>query len=180
MQVMTLRGPAVCRVLEAYSATLAELRKYIPDLMLAGGAVRDIYFARSVKDLDFMTCDEHAALIVCEFFGETMRNCLDEPVNEYEGDSNTLLAAYETSSNGVNVLHVSHVLSHIAQFPDSISQVWTDGEDVYASVAFSNTAVNRRVFCNDRMTDERLTRIKVKYPEFEFWRVDADGPYKLL
>jgi hypothetical protein len=170
MQVLTLRGPAVSRVLETYAATLDELRRYVPDLLLTGGAVRDVYFERAVKDLDFMTCDDQAARVVSEFYGEPIRDCLDDPVNEYEGDSNTLIAAYETTSKSANILRVSHHLSHIAQFPDSISQVWTDGENVYASKGFNETVASHVVECTLRMTDERLARIKAKYPDFVFVR----------
>ena len=180
MQVMLLRGPAVTKVLDTYGNTLRKLRKYVPDLLLTGGAVRDVYFSRLVKDLDFMTCDEQAPRVVAEHFGEAVRSCLEAPVNEYEGDSNTLIAAYETESKSVNVLRVSHALSHLAQFPDSISQVWTDGEDVYASKAFNDTVASRVVTCSDRMTCERATRIKAKYPDFVFQRTDAFGVSEVL
>lgn len=180
MNVLTLRGPAVSRVLETYANTLAELRRYVPDLLLTGGAVRDVYFERLVKDLDFMTCDDQAARVVSEFYGEAIRDCLDEPVNEYEGDSNTLIAAYETVSKGANILRVSHQLSHIAYFPDSISQIWTDGEKVYASEGFNDTSASRVVFCTDRMTPERVARIKAKYQDFVFQRVDIFGGVETL
>lgn len=180
MHVLTLRGPAASRVLETYAATLAELRTYVPDLLLTGGAVRDVYFGRLVKDLDFMTCDDQAARVVSEFYGEAIKDCLDAPVNEYEGDSNTLIAAYETVSKSANILRVSHHLSHIAQFPDTISQVWTDGENVYASNGFNETAASRIVLCTDRMTGERVTRIKAKYPDFVFQRVDIFGGVETL
>lgn len=168
MIVSKVYGPAASKVLETYGAPLALLRMIVPDLLLTGGAVRDVYFDRPVKDLDFMTCSDSAHVSIAEFYGETFRNCLDEPVNEYEGDSNTLLAAYETSSKSVNVLHVSNALSHIAQFPDSISQIWTDGVHVYASDAFKNTEDTRKVYYSERMTDERLSRISSKYQDFQF------------
>ncbi|RQU14215.1 hypothetical protein DF152_17275 [Burkholderia cenocepacia] len=168
MQVLTLRGPAVSHVIETYGNALTELRKYVPDLVLVGGAVRDVYFKRPVKDLDFMTCDDQAVRVISEYYGETIRNCLDEPVNEYEGDSNTLIAAYETASKGANVLRVSDIHLHIALFPDSLSQIWTDGEQVYATPGFNKTAADRRVVCNDRMRLERMGRLMAKYPDFTF------------
>ncbi|KVQ06872.1 hypothetical protein [Burkholderia ubonensis] len=168
MQVMTLRGPAVGCVIETYGRTVQELRKYIPDLLLVGGAVRDVYFKRPVKDLDFMTCDNQAARILGEYYEEAFAPCLRQKDDSYEAAASTLIAAYENPGRSINVLWVSGGLSHIAKFPDSISQIWTDGEQVYASEKFNRGAASRVVFYNERMTDERLARIQSKYEDFAF------------
>jgi hypothetical protein len=167
MQVLTLRGPAVSRVLETYAATLKELRTYVPDLLLTGGAVRDVYFERTVKDLDFMTLDTHAARILAEFYDEPITPCIKVEA-KYESTRETLIGAYENSKKTINVLLVNNINSHIALFPDSISQVWTDGENVFASKAFNDNAATRRVAYTERMSHERLFRIRDKYPDFEF------------
>jgi ABC-type sugar transport system ATPase subunit len=126
-----------------------------------------------------MTCDDQAVRILSEFYNEPVRACLDEPVNAYEGDSNTLIAAYETQSKGVNILRVSHDLSHIAQFPDSISQIWTDGKQVYGAKEFNTTVTTRVVRCSLRMTDERLARLKAKYPDYGFVQFDEHGEWAI-
>ncbi|MFL9902161.1 hypothetical protein PQR71_29165 [Paraburkholderia fungorum] len=180
MQVLTLRGPAVSKVLETYAATLAELRSYVPDLLLTGGAVRDVYFGRPVKDLDFMTCDAQAARILAEFYNDAIYPVLSEKDEKYEATRETLLKAYENESKSINVLWVSDFNAHISLFPDSISQVWTDGEEVYASVGFNDTAANRVVQCTDRMAQERVQRIKAKYHDFVFQRVDIFGGVETL
>jgi len=169
MQVLTLRGPAVSHVIDTYGNALKELRTYVPDLVLVGGAVRDVYFKRPVKDLDFMTCDDQASRILSEYYGEPLTRCIAVSDEEYEGDArDTMIAAYENAGKTINVLHVSNQTQHIAMFPDSLSQIWTDGEHVYASAKFNGGIVSRTAFYTERMTDERLCRLRTKYPDFDF------------
>ncbi|MGU2420719.1 hypothetical protein, partial [Burkholderia cenocepacia] len=146
-----------------------ELRKYVPDLVLVGGAVRDVYFKRPVKDLDFMTCDDQAARILSEYYGEPLTRCITVSDEEYEGDAgDTMIAAYENAGKTINVLHVSNQIQHIAMFPDTLSQVWTDGERVYASAKFNGGIPSKTAFYTERMTDERLGRLRSKYQDFTF------------
>jgi hypothetical protein len=173
---MTLRGPAVNRVLEQYGELLRELRTYVPDLLLTGGAVRDIYYGRPVKDLDFMTCDNQAARVLAEFYNEPITPCLQVVEAMYEATRETLITAYENESRTLNVLLVTDFMAHIALFPDSISQVWTDGESVYGSEAFNETAATRVVRYTDRMSHERLFRIHKKYPDFLYGFDAPEGP----
>jgi hypothetical protein len=146
---------------------MAELRTYVPDLLLTGGAVRDVYFGRTVKDLDFMTLDAQAQRILAEFYGEPITPCIKTEA-KYESTRETLITAYENPRKTINVLLVNDINAHIALFPDSVSQVWTDGENVFASKAFNDTAATRKVVYTDRMSHERLFRIRDKYSDFEF------------
>lgn len=169
MIVSELRGPNVEQVLTEYGDVLRELRQHVPDLILVGGAVRDVYFRRPVKDLDYMSGDGQAPRVIAEHYNESIYPCLRRVTGEeYDGARDTMIAAYENEGKTVNVLWVSGIEARIAHFPDSISQVWTDGEKVYASGAFQETAASRIVTYNERMTDERLDRIKTKYPDFEY------------
>lgn len=176
MRVLTLRGPNAARVLDKYSELLTTLREYVPDLILIGGAVRDVYFERTVKDLDFMTCDEQAPRALSEFYGEPILPCDrgDKDVGEYEGAGSSLIAAYENLTKRINVLQVCGIDAHIARFPDSISKIWTDGGNVYATPDFNETATSRVVKYNIRMTDERLGRIQSKYADFAYYYDDGD------
>lgn len=156
------------RVLTTYKDVLSGLRKYVPDLLLTGGAVRDVYFERRVKDLDFMTCDDQAARILAEYYNEPITPCLKATEAQYESTQETLKAAYENEGKTLNVLLVTDFAAHIALFPDSISQVWTDGESVFSSEKFNDTAASRVVTYTDRMSHERLFRIRDKYTDFKF------------
>lgn len=175
MQVLTLRGPAAERVTTIYQEHLRELRNYVPDLILIGGAVRDVYFERPVKDLDFMTCDEQAARVIAEYHNEPITPVLVQVEAKYESTRETLKCAFENASKSINVLLVTDFEAHIALFPDSISQVWTDGESVYGSVGFNETAASRVVRYTDRMSHERLFRIHDKYPDFLYSFEDDFG-----
>jgi hypothetical protein len=177
LQIITLRGPAVDRVLKTYGPLLTELRAFVPDLILCGGAVRDVYFGRPVKDLDFMSCDSQAPRVLAEHYNEPVTPCDTgaKDVGEYEGDGSSLIGAYENPTKSFNVLWVVGVDCHISRFPDSISQIWTDGAAVYASKPFTETAASRTVLYTNRMSDERLARIHSKYPDFSFVHHEAQG-----
>ncbi|MDI9686593.1 hypothetical protein [Burkholderia cenocepacia] len=176
MQVLTLRGPAVSHVIETYGNALTELRTYVPDLVLVGGAVRDVYFKRPVKDLDFMSCDPQAARILSEYYKEPITPVLVAVQATYESTRETLIRAYENGAKTINVLLVTEFLAHIALFPDSISQVWTDGKSVFGTQRFNDTAASRVVRYTDRMSHERLSRIHAKYPEFLYGFDAPEGP----
>jgi hypothetical protein len=126
-----------------------------------------------------MTQDAQAMRVVSEFYNEPVSPCLAAVDAKYAATRETLIGAYETVSKNANVLLVSNFLSHIELFPDTVSQVWTDGEEVYASEGFNNTAATRIVRCTERMSGERLARIKAKYSDFSFTQFDDFGEWAI-
>jgi hypothetical protein len=50
---------------------------------------------------------------------------------------------------------------------------------VYASEGFNNTAATRIVRCTERMSGERLARIKAKYSDFSFTQFDDFGEWAI-
>lgn len=146
------------------------VRRELPDAVLVGGAIRDTYLGRPVKDRDFMTTRPLAGnLFNPGLCGNAMRSCLIQHHNSaYEGDSGCMICAYENSDKSVNVLLVSSILGRIQEFPDSLSQIWYDGERVFCTPEFSRTLETRVITYKPNMSEERLARIKSKYPDFKF------------
>ncbi|KVR95827.1 hypothetical protein WK28_01930 [Burkholderia vietnamiensis] len=79
-----------------------------------------------------------------------------------------MICAYENYDKTINILHVSSIVGRILEFPDSLSQIWYDGESVFCTHGFSNAVDTGVVTYKPNMSEERLARIKAKYPDFKF------------
>jgi len=159
------------RVLDRYKDEMESLIEYCPGIILAGGAVRDTYFNRPVKDWDFFSVHEQDIYNLGKALDRPLLDCLRNlPANErtYEAEG-SLLAAFETEEKDVNLLLVTSVMERIKDFPDTLSQIWFDGKDVYCTPAFAQTALTERVQYRPSMeTSGRLERLQGKYPDFTF------------
>lgn len=154
-----------------YKPLLERIHITMPGVVIVGGAVRDAFFDREVKDIDFMTIKPGDVELMGECLGMPMLDCLrhktDSQRKQYEQEP-SLIAAYETENKHYNLLLVPSIWKRIQEFPDSISQCWTDGTHMYATQAFCATAMTKVVNCSDRITAERLCRLREKYPDFIF------------
>lgn len=152
-------------------ALLYDVRKAMPSVIIVGGYVRDTYFMRDVKDVDFMTANEQDVELMQTWLNKPLLNCLRRvPTATRGGYASTgcMVAAYETEEKDVNLLHVSSVMGRIEEFPDSISQCWTNGSDMYGTPAFMATVMSRVVTLDHGISPEREARLKAKYPDFNF------------
>lgn len=157
------------RVVDTLGERVKQVRSAVPGLILTGGAVRDTYFNRPVKDLDFITARGSDKDLLATFLGRPLTPCIDpELIKEYAPDSGQMLLAYETDIKDVNLLYVRDIWVRISEFPDSISQCWTDGEYMYGTPDFMETTVSKTVTLTATITPERLARLKAKYPDFEY------------
>ncbi|KGC37666.1 hypothetical protein DO62_5146 [Burkholderia pseudomallei] len=168
LKVVTLTDLMAAHVHHCWAKQVARVSKHLPDAVLVGGAIRDTYFIRNVKDQDYMT-ERGLSGVTCmeKALGRTMYPCITEARADY-GSNGCLTAAYETVRKDVNLLLVTSILGRIQEFPDSISQIWYDGQNVKCTPAFIQTANTKVVTYNERMSPERLTRIRAKYPDFQF------------
>jgi hypothetical protein len=156
-------------------AKLKTVRSYMgtapTSLVLAGGAVRDAYYGREIKDLDFMVnrTEADAALDSIDIvFGVRLRPCLGATPHEYEDGDRSLLSVYESRDKRINLLICTRVMDRIDEFPDSISKVWTTGSAVYATEDFFFTKATGKIKTYDRFTEERRERLSAKYPNHTF------------
>jgi hypothetical protein len=156
-------------VLETYGGLMRRVRAVCPGVYLTGGAVRDTYFGRPVKDLDFISQNGQDAHDLTEAIGQTLRPCIDpEMLALYAPHSGSMLLAYETLDKSINLLYVFDVWGRINEFPDSISRCWTDGEEVYGTAEFKRTALDSCVRTRGNISAEREKRLRDKYPTFSF------------
>lgn len=166
---LTQDDPGRGRVLAAYQDLLRVVRVACPGILLTGGAVRDTYYGRPVKDLDFISQHQDDKYHLGKVIGAKLSPCIDpEMLKEYAPHSGSMLLAYETPDKSTNLLYVFSVYGRITEFPDSISQCWTDGEEVYGTAAFKQTALTQRVEMSHTISPEREARLRSKYPSFSF------------
>lgn len=163
-----LSGPTLA-ILSRYRDEVLTIREKCPGIILAGGAVRDVYFDRLVKDWDFMTVNQDDITRLSTVLENPLLHCLRGAgtKTDYE-PSSLLLDAYETEDKSINLLLVKSIMGRINEFPDSISQCWFDGMDVCGTPAFCATALTEVVTYDPKIKPERLEKLKSKYPDFKF------------
>ena len=137
------------------------------DVVLAGGAVRDTYYRRPVKDYDFMTNDIGSVYGVWEALGTRLSSCAKSRDTSY-GPDGYLCEVFESADKTINLLYCTDYLERIKEFPDSLSKIWTDGTNVFCTQDFLNTKRTGVIKTYPRWTAERKTRIADKYPELQF------------
>lgn len=154
-------------VIKEYRERMGAWRTFVPDLVLAGGAIRDVLFGRPVKDMDLLSAYADAPVLLGDALGGGLRPCLAEREEGY-GAEGHLVEVYETGDRAINLLIVTDVLGRIEEFPGSISKVWFDGESVWCTKDFINTRDDGTIRTYERMTPERQQRLLTKYPDFSF------------
>ena len=163
-------------IIEKYSEVVNAFRRHIdPNGVLAGGALRDTFYGREVKDLDFVTTRDlapQAQSLRTVFPDYTFRWIPVEQVGHYaEGADNPsgLIDVIESTDKTINIIEVQDIARYTRNFPDSISEMVFDGTTVYTSARWSIGLVNDEVYYNaDRMTQARLDKLQLKYPDFAF------------
>jgi hypothetical protein len=81
---------------------------------------------------------------------------------DYEGTD----SVFQAQDKSIDVLLVADLWHRVASFPDSISQCWFDGTYVYGTSEFMKTYMTEIITYSPSITDERLQRLRAKYPEF--------------
>jgi hypothetical protein len=152
-----LKVPGVYGVEARYGSDLRALRVYHPDLIIAGGAVRDLLFGKPVKDVDYLTASEATASSLAHLWDLKM---VSDP--SYQATD----LVFQDAGKTRDVILVADLWNRIGSFPDSISQCWFDGTYVYGTSEFMRTYMTEIITHSTSITDERLQRIRAKYPEF--------------
>ena len=166
-------------IIEKYSEVVNLFRQHIdPNGILAGGALRDTFYGREVKDLDFVST---AGIVPWSpqlrdlvFPEHTFRWIPVELIEAYEGgpDENPggLVDVIESTDKTINIIEVLDIARYTRNFPDSISEMVFDGTTVHTSARWrAGHANGGEVYYNaDRMKPARLEKLKLKYPDFAF------------
>jgi hypothetical protein len=156
-QIIKVPGSGV--VERKYGKGLRVLRELHPDLLLIGGAVRDSLFGREVKDQDYATTSHQSVATLASMF--SLKNISDPTYEDTD-------MVFQNDEKTMDVLLVTDLWHRVACFPDSISQCWFDGTNVYGTTEFMKTYMTEIVTYSANIKAERLGRLKAKYPEFTF------------
>jgi hypothetical protein len=156
-QIIKVPGSGV--VERKYGRDLRALRQYHPDLLIIGGAVRDSLFGREVKDVDHITTSSLTVQALVPLWN--LKNISDPTYEDTD-------MVFQNEDKSKDLLFVTDLWHRVACFPDSISQCWFDGTNVYGTTEFMKTYMTEIVTYASNIKAERLGRLKAKYPEFTF------------
>lgn len=163
-----------------YRTILQQLQEQFPEAVLAGGALRDWYFNRPVKDLDIFIQDRGAGTkgLIEEAYGVTFKTTIPEHIATYKS-LRDLVRSFEGVVSGyrVNVVSLKEGFTGLEQVVDRIDigicQIGYDGTTPYATVDFWNDALDqvlRVVHYRDESdlsrSHKRQLRLAEKYPDF--------------
>ena len=164
-------------IIEKYSEVVNLFRQHVdPNGVLVGGALRDTFYGREVKDLDFVSTAAvppwSPQLRDLVFPEHTFRWIPVENLQHYEDEENNpsgLIDVIESTDKTINIIEVLDIARYTRHFPDSISEMVFDGTTVHTSARWRIGAANHEVYYNaDRMKPARLEKLKLKYPDFAF------------
>ena len=158
--------------------------------VLAGGCLRDTFYGVEVKDLDFVVeCSRahggyrypfspHSPVLTRVWPDKRFHYCQgddDGRVQEGEmaiglGGNNSagLLEVIESTDKKINIILVKSILQYTQQFPDSISQMVFNGNEIIVSTKWHQGAENGKVYYRWDIKTPRLMKLKAKYPTWEF------------
>lgn len=147
-----------------------QLRAFLPDAVIAGGAIRDALLSRETKDLDYLTEFDTNPEELERIFGIAFRWVNVNAVMYDTPDGNSgLRYVLESVDKRINVLVCSSVDRKLNSFPDDISMVWFDGEEIHYDPRFIRAVESKVVTFAERSRSSRLSRLQAKYgDEYEF------------
>lgn len=174
-----------CEVLQE---PLALLQRYVdinfpnelPDVIIAGGAVRDLLLDRPVKDIDFITTALLTPVQMSSVFPDNgrFRYAISDALAEYKetsgiDGSSSLKYVLASEDNRINVLVVDSIEKKLKSFPDTISMVAFDGV-VKPHPLFTLAVQTKTITLAERVRDTRLDRLRAKFPDYDFEVVNKD------
>lgn len=167
-------------LIDTYSPILARVRQHIPNAVLAGGSLRDSFYGVEVKDLDFVIDHRGAldgrwpvtpgTLWLREIWPDkTWAWARGEDIEFYvqQGNGSGLQDVVVSSDNTVNFIIVDDIKKYTNHFPDSISEMVFDGEQVVVSERWRIGNENGEVYYN-HIQPNRLEKLQRKYPDWAF------------
>ena len=180
------------RKLEESIQTLRKIKETLPDAILAGGAIRDVYHNKKVKDYDLFVSSNTTLDVYKDSFwekqfslgnelhtGDIITNLSDTEDGSCEG-ANYVDTVWEVKKNGshynVIVLNMNPT-EYINRFFDiGICKAYSDGERIRLTSDFMRdsrnhllTIVSESMSQPDfnRMMDRHVEAVKQKYPGYK-------------
>lgn len=170
-------------LIDTYTPILARVRQHIPNAVLAGGCLRDTFYGVEVKDLDFVVeWDENHHYPVVPAMSVWLTQIWPDKrfqwanadlVDHYiqENDGSGLLDVVKSTDDTVNFIITSNIKQYTNHFPDSISEMVFDGEQVVVSQRWEEGNAARFVYYHPDIQEQRLAKLMRKYPNhlFHIW-----------
>lgn len=163
-----------------WTQVLNKIRAAFPGAVIAGGALRDLYHKRPVKDVDiFVPHFPYESSTVFDMFPEIV---LDKDTiygrDHVDKDADRdIFAIFKLVDNGVkfDIIFAANKACDMNTFDLDICQINYDGEKVSATDAFMRCVKEKFIrVMNINRTDrqaKRLERMKAKYPDYEIEKV---------
>ena len=159
-------------VIETYSEILERFRQATGqrNAILAGGCLRDTFYGVEVKDLDFVVQRYWPGAEMLRQMWPDKRFRYIARDFEYDVPNNPagLLDVLESEEKDINIIIVQDIPRYTNQFPDSISQMVFDGEQVIVSDKWRAGELAGTVNYKWDIKTPRLMKLKTKYPNWEF------------
>lgn len=160
----------------------ADIRTFLPDAVIAGGAVRDTLLNRQVKDIDVMTCTPVTPETMYALAKHIGGHISPLTVESASGDEKFEYLITRGLRPPINVIDLNYfdgkdAIENVFDFDFGISQVAVTPDGVLAAEAHiadvgqgTVTYMGHRGRAKWRIESSarRLVRLKEKYPEFKF------------
>ncbi len=160
-----------------WQEVLKDVQRVFPSAMIAGGALRDLFYNKPVKDVDIFCNVEESP----DDFDTLLMEVFPQLILTQGGGSSRYLGSTEGRlMYGIYQLHIEGITFEfivttpeacdVTEFDLSICQATYDGNKVYLTDEFKATAETKIIkVCNINRADrqeERVQRILMKYPDF--------------
>lgn len=167
-------------LIDTYAPILARVRQHIPNAVLAGGCLRDTFYGVEVKDLDFVVeWDEDRHYPVVPAMSVWLTQIWPDKrfqwanadlIHHYiqENDGSGLLDVVKSTDDTVNFIITTNIKRYTNHFPDSISEMVFDGENVSVSQRWEQGNNDVVVYYNMDIQPNRLEKLQRKYPMWVF------------
>ena len=166
-----------------WKEVLAKLQTVFSEAIIGGGALRDLDYDKSVKDVDIfipITCcpDGLFDSYIMEMFAGTDIKALPAALYGQEHEINfsrIIYAVYEVNLHGkpFNIIITNNDGYDIGTFDFSICQIKFDGKEFTTTEAYEETKRTKVItLMTNKQSVERVSgrveRLRAKFPDFKF------------
>lgn len=179
--LITAHEDTVSRIPAGWSRVLCSVQEFFPQAQIAGGALRDLWHFKPIKDVDIfipvkvcedslyeeqmLQLDPYAERIHASIYGQS-GNCAQPGFRN-------IYVIWRLNIDGV-VYELIFIEDRgediISVFDLSIAQIGYDGKNVYYTDNYIRTIMDKVIrVCNQNRADrqtKRLERVLSKYPEY--------------
>lgn len=182
---------------ESWISALAEIQVYFPQAVIAGGALRDFFHAKPIKDIDVFIPVRESDVNVWDDTIEKLDPYYRTVCTKVYGQENSTLpgfrylyAIYQIQKFKMPLIEIIFIKAEERDayvsdaFDINICQIEHNGKDVRFTKDFLSGVASQQLWvCNYNRTDRqarRLARMQEKYPEYTVRAQDPEMPVNPL